>query len=101
GFLRDEVTRQGDVSATYSRDGQALQDSPSPVGTAGAIAALATLDPPTASALYASQIVGGASIADGTAHWGDPSDLYGQEGSWFGAARYANLLPDLWHGSTP
>ncbi len=101
GFLRDEAARQGAVSASYSRDGQALQDSPSPVGTAGAIAALSTLDPSSASALYAGQIVGAASIADGAAHWGDPSDLYGQEWSWFGTAMYANLLPDLWHGSRP
>ncbi len=60
-----------------------------------------TLDPSSASALYAGQSSAAASIADGAAHWGDPNDLYAQEWGWFGTAMYANLLPDLWHGSTP
>jgi hypothetical protein len=67
------------------------------VGSAGAIAALLTLDPNAANGLYASQLVGGSRFTDGEVHWMDPSDLYAQEWGWFATALYAGTLTDIWH----
>ncbi len=63
GFLRDEVRREGQVSAVYGRDGTVIERPPSVVGHAGALAALLTLDPPAAHALYANHFVGRAVVS--------------------------------------
>jgi len=101
GFLRDEVSRAGDVRAVYTHAGAIASDDTSMVGTAGALAALLTLDPQTANGLYAGQILGGADSTNGDAHWGNPDDLYAQEWGWFGTALYANSLSDIWHTQWP
>jgi len=99
GFLRDEMARKGFISAVYGRDGAIVQEAPSSVGTAGALAALLTLDPPAAHRLHATMV--GSVRRDGsTVTWGEPLDLYGQEWGWFAAALYADALPDLWHSET-
>ena len=97
GFLRDEVERKGYASAVYAHDGTVVEQAPSMVATAGALAALLTLAPDAANGLYDSQIVGAVTRVNHAAHWGDPSDLYGQEWGWFATAFYAGALPDLWH----
>src|SRR6266545_7722603 len=97
GFLRDEVARADRVGAVYGHDGTLVEDTPSLVGTAGALAALLTLDPGAANALYTRQIVSDPNLAATGVYWGDPNDLYGQEWAWFTTALYANALPDLWH----
>ncbi len=99
GFLRDEVARpdKGYASAVYSHDGSAiLAETPHPVGTAGALAALLTFDPTGAQRLFASQFIGGAARDGDDVSWGDPNDLYAQEWAWFGIALYADRLPNLW-----
>jgi endo-1,4-beta-D-glucanase Y/4-amino-4-deoxy-L-arabinose transferase-like glycosyltransferase len=97
GFLRDEVARKGFVSAVYGRDGRVVDEPPSMVATAGAVAALGALDPPLAHRLHAGQVVGQVARSGDTAHWGRPEDLYSQEWGWFATALYAGALPDLWH----
>jgi hypothetical protein len=97
GFLRDEVAREGGVGAMYAHDGTALQRAPSVVGTAGAVAALRTLEPATAHALHAEHFVGGAGRSGPMVYWGDPADLYAQEWGWFSTAQYADALTDVWH----
>jgi endo-1,4-beta-D-glucanase Y len=97
GFLRDEVDRSGLVRAVYAHDGSVASEDTSVVGTAGALAALLTLDGDAANRLYAAQILGGADSVSGQTHWGDPADLYAQEWGWFGTALYANALTDIWH----
>jgi endo-1,4-beta-D-glucanase Y/4-amino-4-deoxy-L-arabinose transferase-like glycosyltransferase len=96
GFLRDEVQRSGAVRAAYSHSGEVRLDQPSVVGSAGALAALLTLDPTAASSLYAGQVLGTTQhLPDGAAYWGDPGDLYAQEWGWFATALYADDLADL------
>lgn len=104
GFLRDEVNRlladgithKDRVSAVYKHDGSVVTEPPSMIGTAGAIAALLTLDPNSANTLYAGQLVGGVNrTAQGT-FWGDPNDLITQEWGWLTTALYTNTLTDLW-----
>jgi endoglucanase len=97
GFLRDEVARKGRVSAVYAHDGTIIQQPSSLVGTAGALAALLTLDPDAADALYTGQIIGTANRNDTGAYWGEPDNLYGQEWAWFATALYTNAVPNLWH----
>lgn len=105
GFLRDEVTRpvgdgtaqKGFASAVYEHDGTPVEEAPSMVGQAGALAALLALDEPTAHLLYAGQIDGTATRTPNGLSWGNPRDLYTQEWGWFATALYANALPDLWH----
>jgi endoglucanase len=107
GFLNDEVTRlQGDgatqkgtVSAVYARDGTIVEEQPSIVGEAGALAALLTTNRAAAHQLFAARLVGRANrAAPGQGvFWGDPRDLYAQEWGWFATALYADALPDLWH----
>jgi endoglucanase len=97
GFLRDEAARKGYVSAVYGHDGRVLEESPSLVSVAGAIASLLTLDPSLGHQLFANQIMGGASRSDVGVAWGDSSDLYAQEWAWFATALYASAVPDLWH----
>jgi endo-1,4-beta-D-glucanase Y/4-amino-4-deoxy-L-arabinose transferase-like glycosyltransferase len=97
GFLRDEVNRSGGVRAVYAHDGTVSNQDTSMVGTAGALAALLSLDADAANRLYAAQMLGGADYANGQAHFGDPTDLYAQEWGWFGTALYANALTDIWH----
>jgi endoglucanase len=104
GFLRDEIgrdlgdgQRKGRVSAVYAHDGAVREDPPSMVGTAGALAALLTLDPGAAHTLYATELIGAARRGGGGVTWGDPGDIYTQEWGWFATALYANALPDLWH----
>ncbi len=96
GFLRDEVARDGFAGAVYAHDGTPVERAPSTVGTAGALAALLTLDPDQANHLYAGQIVGDTTTTSTGSAWGDPTDLYTQEWAWFSAALYADALPDLW-----
>jgi endo-1,4-beta-D-glucanase Y/4-amino-4-deoxy-L-arabinose transferase-like glycosyltransferase len=96
GFLRDEVARKGSVSAVYTRAGDVAEEAPSVVGSAGALAALLTLDPAAANRLYVGQLVGGAATSGGEAAWGNPDDLYAQEWGWFAVALYADALPNLW-----
>jgi len=101
GFLRDEVSRAGGVRAVYTHAGAIASEDTSMVGSAGALAALLTLDPQTANGLYAAQILGSADYANGDAHWGNPDDLYAQEWGWFATALYANSLTDIWHAPWP
>ena len=101
GFLRDEVRRTGAVRAVYTHAGTVTSEDPSVVGSAGALAALLTLDPEAANRLYADQILGGADYAVGGVHWGNPDDLYAQEWGWFATALYANSLTDIWHAEWP
>jgi len=105
GFLNDEVTRpQGDgstrkgtVSAVYARDGSVVEEQPSIVGEAGALAALLTTNRDAANQLFASRMVGRANRVGAGVFWGDPRDLYAQEWAWFATALYADALPDRWH----
>jgi endo-1,4-beta-D-glucanase Y/4-amino-4-deoxy-L-arabinose transferase-like glycosyltransferase len=98
GFLDDEVGRAGDVRAIYGHDGSIGADDTSLVGSAGALAALLTLDANNANRLYAGQVVGGSQTDKGQVFWGDPNDLYAQEWGWFATALYAGALTDIWHG---
>lgn len=105
GFLRDEVNRllsdgityKNRVSGIYAHDGTVVQEASSVVGTAGAMAALLSLDPAAANTLYAGQIVGGANRIDAGLYWDNPTDLYAQEWGWLATALYADALPNLWH----
>jgi len=101
GFLRDDIARKGRPSGVYAHDGSVLDDSFSVVGTAGALAALATTDPAAGQGLFASQIVGTLETGPGPDRvaWGDPRSVYDQAWGWFATALYANRLPDLWHAS--
>lgn len=94
-LLRREVSLRGAPGACYTHAGALVDDRPSMVGTAGALAALLTLDPEAADALYTAQVLGGA---EGAA-WADRADLYDQSWGWFAAALYADALPDLWHAA--
>jgi endo-1,4-beta-D-glucanase Y/4-amino-4-deoxy-L-arabinose transferase-like glycosyltransferase len=96
GFLRDEVARKGYVSAVYEHDGAVVEDTPSAVSTAGAVAALLTLDPDAAHALHAAQTVGESGRTAAGVTWGNPNDIYAQAWGWFGTAFYADVLPNLW-----
>ncbi len=97
GFLRDEVNRKGTVNAVYTHSGEIAQGNTSQVGTAGAVAALLTLDPTAANTLYAGQVIGVANRGNNGISWGDGKDLYTQEWGWFATALYAQALPDYWH----
>jgi endo-1,4-beta-D-glucanase Y/4-amino-4-deoxy-L-arabinose transferase-like glycosyltransferase len=97
GFLRDEVARAGAVASVYAHDGTLVRDEPSLVGSAGALAALLTLDPGAANAMYAGQILGRGERAGNELRWGEADDLYAQEWGWFATALYADALPDLWN----
>jgi endo-1,4-beta-D-glucanase Y/4-amino-4-deoxy-L-arabinose transferase-like glycosyltransferase len=101
GFLRDEVARKGAVGSVYGHDGTLVENTPSLVGSAGALAALLTLDPTAANVLYTNQIVKNPTRDAAGVYWGDPTDLYGQEWAWFATALYANAVPDLWHAQAP
>jgi hypothetical protein len=83
--------------AVYARDGTPIERAPSLVGTAGALAALQTLEPALAHKLFALQFVTGANRQADFVSWGDPTDLYAQAWGWFATALYADALPDLWH----
>jgi endo-1,4-beta-D-glucanase Y/4-amino-4-deoxy-L-arabinose transferase-like glycosyltransferase len=98
GFLADEVDRSGAVRAVYTHDGSVGSTDSSVVGSAGALAALLSLDANAANRLYANSVVGGSHASDGQVYWGDPNDLYAQEWGWFATALYANTLTDAWHG---
>ncbi|HEY2595078.1 MAG TPA: glycosyl hydrolase family 8, partial [Chloroflexota bacterium] len=100
GFLDDEVNRAGDVRAIYTHDGAVASNDSSTVGSAGALAALLSLDPNAANRLYADSIVGGSESSKGQVYWGDANDLYAQEWGWFATAVYADALTDVWHGGT-
>jgi hypothetical protein len=50
------------------------------------------------AALYAAQIVGGASRQNTSVSWADPTDLAAQEWGWLATALYAGAVPDVWHG---
>lgn len=97
GFLREEVARKEAPSAIYAHDGTIVLEPPSLVGNAGALAMLLTTDPASANALYVDHFVKGVTRQGEEAHWGNPTDLYGQEWAWFAVAFYADALPDLWH----
>jgi endo-1,4-beta-D-glucanase Y len=98
GFLDDEVNRSGSVRAIYTHDGSVASNDGSLVASAGALAALLTLDNNAANRLYANDVVGEAEVSNGKVYWGDPNDLYAQEWGWFATALYANALADVWHG---
>jgi endoglucanase len=100
GFLRDEVARKGAPSAVYARDGSIVEEGPSMVGTAGALAALSTLEPTSAHGLYAAHVLGGLEWAGSTdIWWGNADDVYDQAWGWFATALYAHRAADLWHAS--
>ena len=101
GFLRDEVVRKGEVGAVYGHDGKLIEKKPSMVGTAGAMAALLTLDPAAANTLYVNQIVSSPNYGTAGIYWGAPNDLYEQEWAWFATALYADALPNLWYNAVP
>jgi endo-1,4-beta-D-glucanase Y/4-amino-4-deoxy-L-arabinose transferase-like glycosyltransferase len=86
-FLRSELVRNGSIGAVYERDGAVSESFPSPTGTAGAIAALLTIDDALADRLYTELVVGDESL---TSIWG--SDLLAHEWSWFAAALYQDVL---------
>jgi hypothetical protein len=100
GFLDDEVKRSGAVRAIYTHDGSVASTDSSIVGSAGALAALLTLDPDAANRLYATAVVGGSQSRTAQIYWGDPNDLYAQEWGWFATALYANALTDVWLGGS-
>lgn len=97
GFLRGEVARKGFPSAVYAHDGTIVQEPPSLVGNAGALAMLLATDQSAADGLYVDHFLKGVTREGADVRWGDPTDLYGQEWSWFAVAFYADALPDLWH----
>ena len=96
GFLQSEVARDNRVRAVYEHDGTPAGTESSMVGTAGALAALLTLDPAAANALYTAQLASAAQPAYPGVYWGHPDDLYAQAWGWFATALYANTLTDLW-----
>ncbi len=108
GFLNDEVgrllqdgiTRKGLVSAIYKHDGTVVEERPNLVGSAGAIAALLTLDPSAANTVYASQVLGQVGQTSQGLYFGDQKDLIAQEWGWFTTALYAHKLTDFWHHPT-
>lgn len=97
GFLRDELARKGAPSAVYAHDGTIVQEPPSLVGNAGALALLLATEQSSAHGLYVDHFVKGAAREGAWARWGDPTDLYAQEWGWFAVAFYADAVPDLWH----
>jgi endo-1,4-beta-D-glucanase Y len=96
-FLRSEAERKGYVSAVYGPGGEVVEEPPSNVGIAGAVAALSTLEPRLAHRLHAAWIVGRMAPAGPGFYVGDPADIYAQEWAWFEVAFYAGAIPDLWH----
>jgi endo-1,4-beta-D-glucanase Y/4-amino-4-deoxy-L-arabinose transferase-like glycosyltransferase len=97
GFLEGEISQKGYPSAVYSKDGQILEEPPSMVGIAGALAALLVLDPPAAHEFYVQQVkLPVTRYADRSISWGNPRDLYTQEWGWFAVGLYAEALPNLW-----
>jgi endoglucanase len=86
GFLQDEVQRDGVPRAVYRRDGTPLESTTSMVSTAGALAALQTLNPALANRLFAEQLVAGVTRTGTQVHWADPTDLYAQSWGWFATA---------------
>lgn len=103
GFLKDEVNRKGAVSAIYQHDGNLLDKNFNLESSAGALAALLTLNPAAAQQLYAGQIVSTLGRVPDTSgsYWGRPDSLSDQEWGWFATALYANSLTDLWHNPHP
>ncbi|MDQ3962942.1 MAG: glycosyl hydrolase family 8 [Actinomycetota bacterium] len=97
GFLRDEVERKESVSAVYAHDGRVVEEPPSMVVIAGAIAALHSSDPDKANELYARYVAGGARRAVPGAIGPSEDDIYAQEWAWFAIAFYGDHLVDLWH----
>ena len=105
GFLNDEVnrvlqdgvTRKGFVSAIYKHDGTVVSEPPNLVGSAGAIAALLTLNPAAANTIYSSQVVGQTGHTAQGLYFGDARDLIAQEWGWLATGLYANSLTDFWH----
>jgi endo-1,4-beta-D-glucanase Y len=108
GFLKDEVgrllqdgvTRKGLVSAIYKHDGSVVIEQPNLVGSAGAMAALLTLDPGAANTIYSSQVIGQVGHNSKGLYFGDQQDLIAQEWGWFATGLYANRLTDFWHNTT-
>ena len=96
GFLQSEVAREGRVRAVYEHDGTPLDSASSMVGTAGALAALLTLDPAAANMLYTTQVAAAAQRTETGAYWGNPDDFYAQAWGWFATALYADALLNLW-----
>jgi endo-1,4-beta-D-glucanase Y/4-amino-4-deoxy-L-arabinose transferase-like glycosyltransferase len=96
-FLQGEIAAKGYTSAVYARDGSIIQSGPSLVGDAGSLAALLTIDPSSAAAVYAQQVLGTSQRSDDGLYWGDPHDLYGQEWGWFATGLYSGSLADIWH----
>lgn len=95
-FLADEVDRKGYVGAVYTHAGDVVEEAPSMVGTASAIAALDVLDEKKSSALYAGEVVGTARLRPSGAFGDRPHDIYAQEWAWFAVALYANQVVNLW-----
>lgn len=97
GFIHDEIQRKGYVSAVYTKDGEILEEAPSMVGLAGALAAMLTMDPQAGNSLYIQHVkIAVTRYSDSSVSWGNPSDLYDQEWGWFATALYADSLPNLW-----
>jgi endo-1,4-beta-D-glucanase Y/4-amino-4-deoxy-L-arabinose transferase-like glycosyltransferase len=97
GFINDEVQRKGYPSAVYAKDGEVIEEQPSVVGIAGAMAALMHLNPEAGYDLYIQHILLGASRHEqGFMYWGDPEDLNSQQWGWFAAALYADAMPNIW-----
>lgn len=96
GFLAEEVDRKGYVSAVYSHDGEIVEQGPSTVGSAGALAALSARDRPKAERIFSSQILGGVQVSGGESFWLPRDDLFAQEWGWFAVALYEGRLTNLW-----
>jgi endoglucanase len=97
GFLADEVKRNGSIGAVYTHDGRVVEESPSIVATAGAIAALSELDPNEASDLYTRDVVGAARTEPSGSYGREPDDIYAQEWAWFANALHSERILNLWH----
>jgi endo-1,4-beta-D-glucanase Y len=97
GFIHDEIQRKGYTSAVYNEAGDVIQTNPSKVSLAGSLSALLVMDPKLANEFYIEQFRQGMTrYSDNSISWGNPTDLYAQEWSWFAVALYADALPNLW-----
>lgn len=97
-LLADGITYKHHISAVYKHDGAVAEETPSMLGTTGAIAQLLNYDAASANILYAGQIIGSVNHNNQGDYWGSADDLQAQEWGWFATALYNKAIPNIWSG---
>ena len=98
-FIQQEFQRKGFFSGEYTHDGTVVTLDPDIQTTAGAIAAMMTIDKSRAAAVYSDQVVKETERTTRNMYWdgGFLTDLAPNEWAWFTTALYNQSLPDVWH----